>query len=221
VPPAEYFGIVKSVCEQNGILFIADEVQSGFGRTGRLFAIEHSGVEPDIVITAKSLASGYPLSGITGRAEIMDAPHAGGLGGTYGGNPVACRAALAVFDIISQENLLERAQQIGARVQAAFAGLQQELDVVGDVRGLGAMVALELVTDREAKTPAAELTKALVDRAGQKGLLMISAGTYSNVIRPLMPLTIEDDLLDRGLELLGEALREVAQEAGLAGKVTA
>jgi 4-aminobutyrate aminotransferase / (S)-3-amino-2-methylpropionate transaminase / 5-aminovalerate transaminase len=221
VPPADYFPKVKAIAEKYGIIFIADEVQSGFGRTGKLFAIEHTGVAPDIMTTAKSLASGYPLSAVTGRAELMDAPHVGGLGGTYGGNPVACRAALAVFDIIEQEGLLTRAEQIGAKVRSAFTALQDELEIVGDVRGLGAMVALELVTDREAKTPAAEVTKSLVDRAAQKGLLMISAGTYSNVIRPLMPLTIEDPLLDQGLEILGEALREVTAEAGVAGRVKA
>jgi 4-aminobutyrate aminotransferase/(S)-3-amino-2-methylpropionate transaminase len=151
----------------------------------------------------------------------MDAPHPGGLGGTYGGNPGACRAALAVFEIIREENLLERSQAIGAKIRAAFLDLQQELDVIGDVRGLGAMISMELVTDRAAKTPAADLTKALVDRAAQKGLLMISAGTFSNVIRPLVPLTIEDDTLDRGLAIVADSLREVAAEAGLAGRVTA
>lgn len=221
VPPEEYFGRLKAVCERYGILFVADEVQSGFGRTGKLFAIEHWGVAPDIITTAKSMAAGYPLSGITGRAEVMDAPHAGGLGGTYGGNPGACRAALAVFDIISEENLLDRARAIGEKVTRSFQAMQEELEVIGDVRGLGAMVSIELVTDREAKTPAPELTKALVERAAERGLLMISAGTYSNVIRPLVPLTIEEDLLDRGLDIIREALVEVAREAGLAGKVTA
>jgi 4-aminobutyrate aminotransferase/(S)-3-amino-2-methylpropionate transaminase len=221
VPPDEYFPKVKATCEKYGILFVADEVQSGFGRTGKLFAIEHWGVAPDLLTTAKSLAAGYPLSGITGRAEVMDAPHAGGLGGTYGGNPGACRAALEVLEIIREENLLERANAIGAKVRAAFTELQNDHDVIGDVRGLGAMVSMELVTDRVAKTPAAELTKALIDRAAQKGLLMISAGTYSTVIRPLMPLTIEDETLDRGIAILSDALREVASEAGFARKVTA
>ncbi|MCL5943074.1 MAG: aminotransferase class III-fold pyridoxal phosphate-dependent enzyme, partial [Actinobacteria bacterium] len=216
VPPKEYFPKIKKICEENGILFIADEVQSGFGRTGTLFAIENWGVAPDIMTSAKSMAAGYPLSGITGRAEVMDAPHVGGLGGTYGGNPVACRAALAVFEIIAEENLLDRAKVIGARITQAFTELQKELPVVGDVRGLGAMVALELVTDRDSKTPAADLTKALVGRAVDKGLVMISAGTYGNVIRPLMPLTIDDATLDRGLNIIGESLVEVAKEAGLA-----
>ncbi|MHB1343957.1 MAG: 4-aminobutyrate--2-oxoglutarate transaminase [Thermoleophilia bacterium] len=216
VPPPEYFPKVKKICEENGIVFIADEVQSGFGRTGKLFAIEHWGVSPDLITSAKSLAAGYPLSAVTGRAELMDAPHPGGLGGTYGGNPVSCRAALAVFEIIAEEGLLARASAIGERTTAAFRALADDLEVVGDVRGLGAMVALELVTDRTSKAPAADLTKALVARAFEKGVIMISAGTYSNVIRPLMPLTIDDATLDRGLDIVAASLREVAAEAGLA-----
>ncbi|MHB8867747.1 MAG: 4-aminobutyrate--2-oxoglutarate transaminase [Thermoleophilia bacterium] len=216
VPPPEYFPKVKKICEDNGIVFIADEVQSGFGRTGKLFAIEHWGVSPDLITSAKSLAAGYPLSAVTGRAELMDAPHPGGLGGTYGGNPVSCRAALAVFEIIAEEGLLARASAIGERTTAAFRALADDLEVVGDVRGLGAMVALELVTDRTSKAPAADLTKALVARACEKGVIMISAGTYGNVIRPLMPLTIDDATLDRGLDIVAASLREVAAEAGLA-----
>jgi 4-aminobutyrate aminotransferase/(S)-3-amino-2-methylpropionate transaminase len=215
-PPKEYFPKIKATCEKHGILFIADEVQSGFGRTGKLFAIEHWGVEPDIMTTAKALAAGYPLSGITGRADVMDAPHAGGLGGTYGGNPTACRAALAVFDIIEQENLLDRAVVVGDRVRSAFTRLAEDLEVIGDVRGLGAMVCMELVTDRDTKTPAADLTKALVARAAERGVIMISAGTHGNVIRPLMPLTIELDILERGLAIVTESLTEVTREAGLA-----
>jgi 4-aminobutyrate aminotransferase and related aminotransferases len=191
-------------------------VQSGFGRTGKMFAIEHSGVQPDIMTTAKALAAGYPLSAITGRAEIMDAPHSGGLGGTYGGNPTACRAALAVFDIIAQENLLARSVVVGDRIRSAFSRLADGLGVVGDVRGLGAMVCMELVTDRSTKEPAAALTKALVARAVEKGVIMISAGTHGNVIRPLVPLTIELDTLERGLAIIAESLTEVTKEAGLA-----
>lgn len=215
-PPKEYFPKIKAICEKHGILFIADEVQSGFGRTGKLFAIEHWGVEPDIMATAKALAAGYPLSAITGRADVMDAPHSGGLGGTYGGNPTACRAALAVFDIIEEENLLDRAVVVGNRVRSAFTRLAEDLEVIGDVRGLGAMVCMELVTDRAAKTPAPDLTKALVARAAERGVIMISAGTHGNVIRPLMPLTIELDTLERGLAIVAESLTEVTKEAGLA-----
>jgi len=215
-PPKEYFSKIKTICENHGILFIADEVQSGFGRTGKMFAIEHWGVEPDIMTTAKALAAGYPLSGITGRADVMDAPHAGGLGGTYGGNPTACRAALAVFDIIEEENLLDRAVVVGDRVRAAFNRLAEDLEVIGDVRGLGAMISMELVTDRATKTPASDLTKALVARSAERGVIMISAGTHGNVIRPLMPLTIELDTLERGLAIVAESLIEVTKEAGLA-----
>lgn len=212
-PPPDYFPRLKATCERHGIVFVADEVQSGFGRTGRMFAIEHWGVEPDLICTAKSLAAGYPLSGVTGRAELMDDPQVGGLGGTYGGNPVACRAALAVLDIIEEEGLLQRAELIGARIRKAFMDFQEEFEVIGDVRGVGAMVAMELVLHREAKTPADALTKALVGRAAQKGLIMISAGTYGNVIRPLMPLTIEDEVLERGLDILHDSLQEVVREA--------
>ncbi len=215
-PPKEYFPKIKAICEKHGILFIADEVQSGFGRTGKLFAIEHWGVEPDIMATAKALAAGYPLSAITGRADVMDAPHPGGLGGTYGGNPTACRAALAVFEIIEEENLLDRAVVVGDRVRSAFNRLAEDLEVIGDVRGPGAMVCMELVTDRAAKTPAPDLTKALVARAAEKGVIMISAGTHGNVIRALMPLTIELDTLERGLAIVAESLTEVTKEAGLA-----
>jgi 4-aminobutyrate aminotransferase / (S)-3-amino-2-methylpropionate transaminase / 5-aminovalerate transaminase len=216
VPPPEYFPKVRSVCDAHDILFIADEVQTGFGRTAKLFAIEHWGVSPDLMTSAKSLASGYPLSAISGRADIMDKPHAGGLGGTYGGNPIALRAALEVFAIIEEEGLLARAARIGARVMEAFRQMQDEIVVIGDVRGLGAMVGMELVLDRGGKTPATDLTKALIGRASQKGLLMISAGTLGNVIRPLAPLTIEDDLLERGLDIIRESLLEVTREAGIA-----
>jgi 4-aminobutyrate aminotransferase/(S)-3-amino-2-methylpropionate transaminase len=215
-PPPEYFPKIKKICDDHGILFIADEVQSGFGRTGKLFAIEHYGVEPDVIVTAKSMAAGYPLSGITGRADVMDAPHVGGLGGTYAGNPISCRASLAVLEIFDEESLLDRAMEVGDKVRRTFLELQKGFPVIGDVRGLGAMIAMELVVDPTTKEPAADLTKGLIARAADKGLVMISAGTFGNVIRPLMPLTIEDDVLDRGLAILAESLREVTSEAGLA-----
>lgn len=217
VPPPGYFPRLGEICDSHGILLVTDEVQSGFARTGRYFAIEHWGVSPDIITSAKSLAAGYPLSAISGRADVMDAPHPGGLGGTYGGNPTACRAALEVFDIIEHEGLLERATKVGARVMEAFREMQQEIEVIGDVRGIGAMVGMELVHDRLRKTPAADITKRLVDRTQEKGLIMISAGTHGNVIRPLMPVTIEYDLLERGLDILHEALVEVTRETGVAG----
>lgn len=209
VPPKEYFKVLAKICKDNGIVFIADEVQTGFGRTGRMFAIEHFEVEPDILVTAKSIAAGLPLSGITGRAELMDHPQIGGLGGTYGGNPVACRAALAVLDQFEKKGLLLRAQQIGKEVMERFQAFQREFSVVGDVRGLGAMVGMELVVDRKTKEPATSLTKQLVARCREKGLLLISAGTHSNIIRTLMPLVITDSELEKGLTILEEALGEL------------
>jgi 4-aminobutyrate aminotransferase/(S)-3-amino-2-methylpropionate transaminase len=206
VPPKEYFSILHEICQEEGIVFIDDEVQAGFGRTAKMFAIEHYGVAPDIITTAKSLAGGLPLSGITGRAELMDHPQVGGLGGTYGGNPVACQAARAVINIIEKENLLTRAEHIGETVLDRFQKFKETFDFVGDVRGLGAMVAMELVLDRETKEPAAELTRTLVSRCRDKGLLLIPAGTYNNIIRTLMPLVITDEQLERGLSIINEEL---------------
>jgi 4-aminobutyrate aminotransferase/(S)-3-amino-2-methylpropionate transaminase len=208
VPPKEYFNILYKICKDNGIVFIADEVQTGFGRTAKMFAMEHYDVEPDITVTAKSIAGGLPLSGITGRAEMMDHPQMGGLGGTYGGNPVACRAALAVLDQFEKKNLLSRAEQIGKKALESFRAFQKEFPVIGDVRGLGAMVGMELVADRKTKEPATAFTKQLVARCREKGLLLISAGTHSNIIRTLMPLVITDDQVDKGLSIIEEALSE-------------
>jgi len=211
VPPKEYFNVLSKICKDNGIVFIADEVQTGFGRTARMFAMEHYDVEPDIMVTAKSIAGGLPLSGITGRAEIMDHPQVGGLGGTYGGNPVACRAALAVLDQFEKKGLLARAEQIGRKALERFRAFQKDFPVVGDVRGLGAMVGMELVADRKTKEPATALTKQLVARCREKGLLMISAGTHSNIIRTLTPLVITDGQLEKGLSIIEEALGELSQ----------
>jgi 4-aminobutyrate aminotransferase/(S)-3-amino-2-methylpropionate transaminase len=211
VPPKEYFAILHEICREAGIIFIADEVQTGFGRTGRMFAMEHFGVTPDILITGKSIASGFPLSAITGRAELMDHPQVGGLGGTYGGNPVACAAGLAVLDIFEQENLLSRAKEIGKTVTKRFLEFQEKYEVIGDVRGLGAMVGMELVMDRKTKKPATDFTKKLVNTCREKGLLMIAAGTFSNIIRPLMPFVISDDELDKGLSIIGESLKEASE----------
>jgi 4-aminobutyrate aminotransferase / (S)-3-amino-2-methylpropionate transaminase / 5-aminovalerate transaminase len=209
VPPKEYFNVLSKICKENGIVFIADEVQTGFGRTAKMFAMEHFGMEPDITVTAKSIAGGLPLSGITGRAELMDHPQMGGLGGTYGGNPVACAAALAVLNQFEKKNLLARAEQIGQKAIERFRAFQKEFPVVGDVRGLGAMVGMELVVDRKTKEPAAALTKQLVNRCREKGLLLISAGTHSNIIRTLMPLVITDEQLDRGLSIIEESLGQL------------
>lgn len=209
VPPKEYFKILYGICQENGIVFIADEVQTGFGRTAKMFAIEHYEVEPDIIVMAKSMAGGLPLSAITGRAELMDHPQVGGLGGTFGGNPVACRAALAVLDQFEKKDLLSRAEQIGKRVLERFKEFQEHYPIVGDVRGLGAMVGMELVRDRNTKEPATALTKQLVNLCREKGLLMISAGTHSNIIRPLMPLVITDEELEKGLSIIAESLSEL------------
>ena len=174
-----------------------------------MFAMDHYGVAPDIMVMAKSIAGGLPLSAITGRAELMDHPQVGGLGGTFAGNPVACRAALTVLDQFRNLNLLSKAEKIGKKVLEKFKEFQERHPVVGDVRGLGAMVGTELVVDRKTKEPATALTKRLINLCREKGLLMISAGTHSNVIRPLMPLVITDDQLDEGLKIIAEVLDEI------------
>lgn len=206
VPPMDYFRGVKRICDEHGILFIDDEVQTGFGRTGRMFAIEHFGVEPDIVITAKSLSGGTPLSAITGRSEVMDAAPFGSLGGTYGGNPLACRAALAAIDVIEKEGLAGRAEELGRRVADTFSRWQESYPLIGDVRGLGAMVAMELVKDRTTKEPAREETAAIIQACYENGLIVMRAGAGANVIRTLMPLVITDEQLEEGLSILERAL---------------
>jgi 4-aminobutyrate aminotransferase/(S)-3-amino-2-methylpropionate transaminase len=206
VPPKEYFKILHKICQDNGIVFIADEVQTGFGRTAKMFAMEHYEVAPDIITLAKSIAGGFPLSAVTGKTELMDHPQVGGLGGTYAGNPVACRAALAVLDQFEKTDLLKKAEKIGKKVIEKFKEFQEQFEVVGDVRGLGAMVGMELVTDRKTKEPATALTKQLINLCREKGLLMVSAGTHSNIIRPLMPLVITDEQIDKGLSIIEESL---------------
>ncbi|MGF7176484.1 4-aminobutyrate--2-oxoglutarate transaminase [Azospirillum doebereinerae] len=202
---------LRAVCDTHGIVMIVDEIQTGFARTGKIFAVEHAGIEPDLVTMAKSLAGGFPLSAVTGKAHLMDAPVPGGLGGTYGGNPLATTAALAVIEAIEEEKLCERAVAIGERIADRFRAMGQRnsLPVVGDVRNLGAMVAMELVTDRETKEPAADLTKALVAKAAEKGLILLSCGTYANVIRVLVPLTASDALIDEGLDIIERSLEEL------------
>jgi 4-aminobutyrate aminotransferase/(S)-3-amino-2-methylpropionate transaminase len=209
VPPPEYHAKLKAICEEQGILFIADEVQTGFGRTGKLFAMEHFGVEADIMTTAKSLGAGYPIAGITGKVEVMDAPHPGGIGGTYGGNPLGCEVALAVFEIMEEERLPERANEIGRRVKERFTAMQQRFPQIGDIRGLGAMVGMELVKDPDTKKPATALMKAYRAKLFENGLANLQAGTYDNVVRTLMPLTIEWETLDRGLDIMEETLAQV------------
>ena len=209
VPPKEYFQVLHKICSDNGIVFIADEIQTGFGRTAKMFAVEHYEIEPDIIVMGKSLAGGFPLSAVTGKTALMDHPQVGGLGGTFGGNPVSCRAALAVLDQFKKKDLLSRAAEIGRKVLRRFLEFQERYPLVGDVRGLGAMTGMELVTDRKTKEPAPALTKELINLCRKKGLLMISAGTYSSVIRPLMPLVITDEELEKGLSIIQESLTEI------------
>lgn len=204
VAPHAFLKALRDFADRHGIVLIADEIQSGMARTGRMFAIEHAGVKPDLVTMAKGLAGGFPLSAVTGRAEIMDAAHAGGLGGTYAGNPLAVAASLAVLDVIEEEGLVERAAVIGERIRARLASVaaRQGMERIGDVRGLGAMVAFELVTDRETKAAAPDLTGRVVQRCEEKGVIVLSCGVRANVVRLLPPLTIEDEILEEGLDLL-------------------
>ena len=210
-PPPEYFPKLIEICRQHGIVFIADEIQTGMGRTGKMFAIEHWGVEPDLVTTAKSLAAGLPLSAVVGRKEMMDAPQVGGLGGTYGGNPLCCQAALAVLDVFEEEKLLEKSERIGRKLRDRFEVWQGEFEMIGDVRGMGAMMGLELVRDREKKVPASDEAKTLVRLCYEKGLIVLSCGNFSNVIRTLMPLVITDEQLERGLSIMEESLAELSK----------
>ncbi len=218
-PPPEFFRIVHDICRRHGILFIADEVQTGFGRTGRMFASEHYGVEPDLLCTAKSLAGGLPLAAVTGRAEVMDAACVGGLGGTFGGNPMSCEAALAAVETIEQEGLCARAEHIGERFAARAREWQRRWPLIGDVRGLGAMRALELVRP-ESREPAAAETTEVIRHCYEHGLVVMSAGSYSNVIRLLAPLVISDDQLDEGLDVLEAALAAVAETRVAAARST-
>src|SRR4051812_13121519 len=200
VPPKDFFRVLMEICHRHGVLFIADEVQSGFGRTGRLFASEYYGIEPDILVTAKSLGGGLPLAAITGRAEIMDAPGPGGLGGTFTGNPLACVAALAVLDMFEKKDLSQRANELGTKFQARAKEWQKHWPLIGDVRGLGAMQAIELVRSPETREPAAEETKQIMDYCYKHGLIALTAGSYSNVVRLLVPLVISDEQMNEGLD---------------------
>jgi 4-aminobutyrate aminotransferase/(S)-3-amino-2-methylpropionate transaminase len=205
VPPADFLRRVAAVCRRHAILVVADEVQSGFGRTGRMFACEHSGLEPDILVTAKSLAGGLPLSAVVGRSELMDSPGVGGLGGTFAGNPLAIAAAHAVLDTFESTDLLARAEAIGARMERRARAWAERFPVVGDVRRLGAMVGIELVTDRTTRAPARDAANALARMACERGVLLITAGTYGNVIRSLVPLVISDAELDEALDVLEQS----------------
>lgn len=207
--PAPWLQAIRRICDEHGIVMIADEVQAGFGRTGRMFSIEHSDVVPDIVVMAKSLGSGMPISAITGRAEMLDAPHPGGMGGTYSGNPIACVAARETIEMISDPAFLARATAVGDRLRGGLNALAEQHDAIADVRGLGPMLAIELVSD-ENLTPNPDLTLAVTKAALARGLIVIRAGLYSNCLRFLPPLTITDEQIDEALAVLGAAFDDAS-----------
>ena len=209
VPPKEFLPGLKAIAEKNGIVFIMDEVQTGFGRTGKMFACEQFGVEPDLITMAKSIAAGMPLSAVVGKAEIMDAPGPGMLGGTYAGNPLSCAAGIATIDYIKKEQLPERAGEIGAKVVERLKAMQEKYALIGDIRSLGAMIGIELVKDRESKEPAKEETSQIVQECLSQGLIIIGAGIFGNVIRMLMPLVITDDQLAQALGILDNAFAKI------------
>jgi 4-aminobutyrate aminotransferase/(S)-3-amino-2-methylpropionate transaminase len=209
VAPQSFIEGVRALCDRHGILLVVDEVQTGFGRTGKMFAIEHYGVEPDLITVAKSIAAGLPLSGVLGKAEIMDAPREGAVGGTYVGNPVGLAAALAVLDVFEEEGLVARAASIGDTIRSRMEGWQEQHPQIGDVRGLGAMLAIELVEDRESRQPAPHLASAVVEAAADRGLLLLKAGIHSNCLRVLCPLVITDPELGEGLDAWTDALDAV------------
>ena len=213
-PPAEFYPILNAICRKHGILLIADEVQTGFARTGAMFACERMGFDPDLVTMAKSLSGGLPLGAVTGRAEIMDAPGVGQLGGTFSGNPAACEAALAVLDIIEKENLCARANLLGERFRKRAAKWQAQWELIGDVRGLGAMQAMELVRSKTTREPASDETAQIAQYCYEHGVVLITAGSYSNVIRLLMPLVITEGQMDEAMDVLEAALAQVAEKKG-------
>jgi 4-aminobutyrate aminotransferase / (S)-3-amino-2-methylpropionate transaminase / 5-aminovalerate transaminase len=208
--PEDYPRRLAELCREHDVLYVDDEVQSGVGRTGPVWAIEHYDTEPDLLVSGKSLGGGLPLAAVTGRAEVMDAPHPGGLGGTFGGNPVACAAAIAVLDEVAADEFRAHAEELGTRIRASLEDLASRVNQIGEVRGIGPMLALELVTDPESKEPAADLAKRTTEAARERGLILLSCGTLGNVIRILVPLVISDDDLARGLEILEESLVDAA-----------
>jgi len=220
VSPPGFLPALKEVCEKYNILFVADEIQSGFCRTGRMFAVEHDGVEPDLIIIAKSMGAGMPISGVIGRAEIMDAPPPGTLGGTYSGNPVACAAALAVLNLYEKNDYAARSREIGHTITKRFLNLQEHYPLIGDVRGLGGMAAIELVKDRSTKEPDSQAASDVLTAAHHRGLVLIKAGMYDNVVRILVPLCVTDEQLNKGLDILEAALEIVAESESIASSVS-
>jgi len=220
VSPPGFLRALKDVCEKHNILFIADEIQSGFCRTGRMFAVEHDGVEPDLIIIAKSMGAGMPISGVVGRAEIMDAPPPGTLGGTYSGNPVACAAALAVLDLFEKEDYAARSREIGHIITKRFLNLQEHYSLIGDVRGLGGMAAMELIKDRSTKEPDSQAASDVLTSAHHRGLVLIKAGMYDNVLRILVPLCVTDEQLNKGLDIFESALATVVEAESIASSVS-
>jgi 4-aminobutyrate aminotransferase/(S)-3-amino-2-methylpropionate transaminase len=209
VAPPEFLQRMRALCDQHGIVMIADEVQTGAGRTGTWFAVEQSGVAPDLITMAKSMAGGFPISAVVGRAEIMDAPAPGGLGGTYAGSPLACAAALAVLEVFEEENLLQRSRDVGQRITSRLQALAKDHPCIAEVRGLGAMVAMELCKNGDPHQPDADLTKALAVEAMHRGLVILTCGTYGNVVRILVPFTASDTVIDEGLNMLADALNQL------------
>jgi len=214
IAPPEFLKALRALCDQHGIVLVADEIQTGFGRTGRMFAMEHSGVEPDLMTVAKSLAGGFPLAGVIGKAHIMDAPAPGGLGGTYAASPIGCAAGLAVLEAMEKERLPERANHIGNLITARLRKLAGQFNCIGDVRGLGAMVAMELVKDGKASQPDAGLTAELVQAAARNGLILLSCGRHKNVVRFLVALTASDALVGEGLDILERTLVDLRGAPG-------
>lgn len=212
VPSILFVKRIREICDQYGILMIMDEVQTGFGRTGKWFATEHFQIEPDIITLSKSIAGGLPLSAIVGCAELMDIPGRGQIGGTFAGSPLSCAAGLAVFEIMEEEDLVERAQQVGNRIISHLHEMQLKYEVIGDVRGIGAMIAMELVTDRITKEPAKELTLKLIDEFWKNGLISIGAGIFDNVLRFLPPLVISNEEIDRGFEIINESFEKLCRK---------
>ena len=206
VMPDDFPRALKEICGPHGILYVDDEVQTGVGRTGPVWAIERYGIEPDLLVSGKSLGGGLPLAGVTGRADAMDAPGPGGLGGTFGGNPAACAAACAVLDEVATEGFRKRSEELGQTLRARLDALAERVPQIGEVRGLGPMLALELVEDRGSKQPAGDLARATVTRALEGGLILLTCGLYGNVVRILVPLVASDEDVDRGLEILEESL---------------